>query len=197
MVIEGIHSLLKDEPGIDLIGHAMNADSCLAFLRTRQPDVILMDINLPDKSGIDLCAEVKKSYPSIFVLALSTSNQHSFIQKMMTNGASGYLLKNATRVQIMEGIQAVIKGKTYLSMEAAQSLRKGDTTTGPVLTHREKEVLELLANGLTNNEIAQKLFISPTTVDTHRSNLLAKFGAKNIASLVKAAMRKGMIRDDD
>lgn len=197
MVIEGIRSLLKDEAEIDVAGHAMNAESCLAFLRTRLPDVILMDINLPGMSGIELCEAVKKAYPSVFILALSTSRQESFIQKMMENGASGYLLKNATRKEIMEGIQAVIKGRTYLSQEAVESLRMAKANGGPVLTHREKEVLELLADGLTNNEIARKLFISAATVDTHRSNLLAKFGAKNMASLVKAAMKKKMLRDDE
>ncbi|MBS1567631.1 MAG: response regulator transcription factor, partial [Bacteroidetes bacterium] len=179
MVIEGIRALLKDEPGIELIGHAMNAASCLSFLKMTRPDVILMDINLPDKNGVVLCEEVKKEYPTVFVLALSTSHQQSFVQKMMENGASGYLLKNATRQQITEGIRTVVKGKSYMSLEAARSLRQAGTSGAPVLTHREKEVLELLADGMTNNEIAQRLFISATTVDTHRTNLLAKFGAKN------------------
>ena len=197
MVIEGIRSLLKDESDIDLVGHAMNAGSCLAFLKTAQPDVILMDIGLPDLNGIELCVRVKQQYPSVFILALSTSNQQSFIEKMMENGASGYLLKNATRPEIMEALRTVVKGRTYLSREAVESLRKGDTTAGPILTHREKEVLELIADGLTNKDIAAKLFISAATVDTHRTNLLAKFGAKNMVALVKAAMKKKMIRDDE
>ena len=86
MVVEGIRSLLQNEKTIDWTGHAMNADSCLAFLRQQQPDVILMDINLPDKSGIDLCKEVKEKYPSVFIIGLSTFNQQSFIQKMMETG---------------------------------------------------------------------------------------------------------------
>lgn len=187
MVIEGIQSLLKDEQGIDWMGHATNAASCLAFLQKQLPDVILMDINLPDVSGIELCKAVKEKYPSVFVIGLSTFNQYSLIEKMMDNGASGYVLKNATREELMEAIHAVLKNKTYFSREAAQTMRK-DESIKIVLTRREKEVLELIADGMTNNEIAQQLFVSVTTVDTHRKNLLAKFEARNIASLIKMAV---------
>jgi len=187
MVIEGIRSLLQTEEGIEWAGHATNAASCLAFLQQQLPDVILMDINLPDKNGIDLCKEVKEKYPSVFILGLSTFNQQSFIQKMMNNGASGYVLKNATQEELMEAIEEVSKGKIYLSDEVASSLRKEEVPEIPVITRREKEVLLLIADGLTNTEIAKQLFLSTTTVDTHRKNLLAKFDVKNTASLIKRA----------
>ena len=193
MVIEGIRSLLQNEKIIEWTGHASTAASCLAFLQKQLPDIILMDINLPDKSGIDLCKEVREKYPSVFIIGLSTFNQQSFIQKMMDNGASGYVLKNATKEEIMEAIQTVVKGKIFLSDEAAKSLRKNSDAGIPVLTRREKEVLELIAEGLTNNEIAQKIFISTNTVDTHRKNLLAKFGIKNTASLIKLASKFNMV----
>lgn len=193
MVIEGIRSLLQNEKSIEWMGHAMTAASCLAFLDRQLPDVILMDINLPDKSGIDLCKEVKAKYPSSFIIGLSTFNQQSFIQKMMDNGASGYVLKNATQEELMEGIEMVMRGKTYLSDEAALSLQKNNNSEVPILTRREKEVLELIADGMTNAEIAGKLFISVTTVDTHRKNLLAKFEAKNVASMIKAAAQMQFI----
>jgi DNA-binding NarL/FixJ family response regulator len=192
MVIEGIRSLLQNEKNIEWAGHAMNAVSCLAFLKQQQPDVILMDINLPDKSGIDLCKEVKEKYPSVFIVGLSTFNQQSFIQKMMDNGASGYVLKNATQEELIDAIGTVVKGKTYLSEEASHTLRKEDSAT-IVLTRREKEVLGLIADGMTNAAIAQKLFISVTTVDTHRKNLLAKLEAKNTASLVRIATQLQLI----
>lgn len=192
MVIEGIRSLLQNDKNIEWAGHAMNAASCQAFLIKQQPDVILMDINLPDKSGIDLCKEVKEKYPYVFIIGLSTFNQQSFIQKMMDNGASGYVLKNATQQEITDAIVTVTKGKTYLSEEASHTLRKEDATT-IVLTRREKEVLGLIAEGMTNIEIAQKLFISVTTVDTHRKNLLAKLEAKNTASLVRIATQMQLI----
>jgi DNA-binding NarL/FixJ family response regulator len=196
MVIEGIRSLLQNEKNIEWTGHAMNAASCLAFLKKQRPDVILMDINLPDKSGIELCKEVKEKYPSVFIIGLSTFNQQSFIEKMMGNGASGYVLKNATQEELMEAIETVIRGKTYMSDEVSQVLRKQDDAN-IVVTRREKEVLELIAEGMTNNEIAAKLFVSSTTVDTHRKNLLTKLSAKNTAELVKLAFLHKIISIDN
>lgn len=192
MVIEGIRSLLQHEKNIEWMGHAMNAESCLAFLANQQPDVILMDINMPGKSGIDLCEEVKEKYPSVFIVGLSTFNQQSFVQKMMENGASGYVLKNASKEEIIEAMNTVVRGKQYLSFEVAQAI-KSNRDNMIILTRREKEVLELIAEGMTNNEIAHKLFISIATVDTHRKNLLAKFNAKNVASMVKLAVQEKFI----
>jgi DNA-binding NarL/FixJ family response regulator len=196
MVVEGIRSLLQNEKDIEWMGHASNAASCLAFLQQQLPDIILMDINLPDISGIDLCKEVRLKYPSAFIIGLSTFNQQSFIQKMMDNGASGYVLKNATQEELMEAIATVASGKIFLSDEAALSLRKTNDTEAPVLTRREKEVIELIAEGMTNNEIAQKLFISVSTVDTHRKNILSKLNAKNTAELVKLAFMYKLISVD-
>jgi DNA-binding NarL/FixJ family response regulator len=187
MVVEGIRSLLQHEKNIEWAGHAMNAASCLAFLQQQQPDVILMDINLPDKSGIDLCKEVKAKYPDIHIVGLSSFNQQSFIQKMIDNGASGYVLKNASREELIEAIEAVMDGKTFLSLEATATMKSNPDSQIPVITRREREVLLLIAEGLTNNEIADKLFISNTTVDTHRKNLLTKFEVRNTATLIRLA----------
>lgn len=193
MVIEGIRSLLQQEPGIELVGHAMNAASCLAFLQQQQPDMILMDINLPDQSGIDLCKQVREKYPSVFVLGLSTFNQQSFIQRMMDNGASGYILKNASADELKAAVQTVIRGRIYLSSEASRMLRTPAAEEGPILTRREKEVLEWIAGGLTNAEISAKLLIGVTTVETYRKNLLEKFKARNVAELVRLAMKSGKL----
>lgn len=187
MVIEGIRSLLLGDESLEWTGHATTAESCLAFLQQQQPDVLLMDINLPDKSGIDLCKEVKLRYPAIQVIALSSFNQLSFIQKMIDNGATGYVLKNATREELKEAIEAVMSGNTFLSREAAASIENAKDSGIPIITKREKEVLVLISEGLTNTAIAEKLFISVTTVDTHRKNLLTKFQAKNTATLIKWA----------
>ena len=193
MVIEGIRSLLQMEKRIEWVGHATNAASCMAFLQHQQPEVILMDVNLPDQSGIDLCKEVKEKYPTTFILGLSTFNQQSFIQKMMDNGASGYVVKNATQEELMQAIEMVAIGKTFLSNEAAASLKKKPTPGTPLITRREKEILLLIADGMTNAEIAAKLFISNTTVETHRKNLLIKFEAKNTAALIKAAAQMQLL----
>lgn len=193
MVIEGIRSLLQNEKGIEWIGHAMNAESCVAFLNNRQPDVIFMDINLPDKNGIDLCKEVNEKYPSISIIGLSTFNQQSFITKMMVNGASGYVLKNASKEELLYAIQTVVRGRTFLSHEAALIAEKNADDELPLLTRREKEVLELIADGMTTQEIADKLFISSATVETHRKNLLVKLEAKNVAAMVKIAAKLNLI----
>ena len=185
MVVEGIRSLLQNEPGIDWLGHASNAESCLAFLKNQLPDVILMDINMPGKNGIELCQDVKLKYSNVFVLGLSTFNQQSLIQNMMNSGASGYVLKNASQRELLDAIEAIAQGKEYLSDEVAAILKTDESA--PVVTRREKEVLELLADGLTNNEIAEKLFVSAATVDTHRKSLIAKLGAKNTPELIKLA----------
>lgn len=193
MIVEGIRSLLGQEEGIEWMGHAMTAGSCMAFLQQNQPDVILMDINLPDKSGIDLCKEVKANYPSVHVIGLSSFNQQSFIQKMIENGADGYVLKNATREELIEAIETVQAGRKFFSLEAASTILKNKDSKIPVITRREKEVLLLIAEGLTNHEIGEKLFISTTTVDTHRKNLLSKFDAKNTATLIRMAAQFGFI----
>jgi len=192
MVIEGIRSLLQKEKTIDWMGHATNAASCLSFLKLHEPDVILMDINLPDKSGIDLCKEVKQLHPAVAVLGLSTFNQQAIIKNMMDNGASGYVLKNATKEELLEAINSIIKGKAYYSFEVLSSLRKAEPNQ-LLITRREKEVLLLIAEGLTNAEIAEKLFISIPTVNTHRKSLLEKFDVKNTAMLIGKATKLDLL----
>lgn len=192
MVIEGIRSLLQNENDIEWMGHATNAVSCLAFLKQQLPDIILMDVNLPDVSGIELCKQVRQQYPSVFVLGLSTFNQQPIIRNMLENGASGYVLKNATKEELLEAAKAVMAGKSYLSFDVALSLRKTDDEL-PIITRREKEILLLIAEGLTNAEIAEKLFISIPTVNTHRKSLLNKFNVNNTATLIKQAVKQNLV----
>jgi len=193
MVIEGIRSMLTQEKNIEWMGHAMTASSCMAFLRQQQPDILLLDINLPDKSGIDLCKEIKEKYPDIHILGLSSFNQQSYIQKMIQNGASGYVLKNASLEEILKAIEVALKGDVFLSSEAKVTMRENKDAQIPVITRREKEVLKLIADGLTNKEIAEKLFISTTTVDTHRNSLLSKFEVKNTANLIRLAAQFNLL----
>lgn len=192
MVIEGIRSLLQNEKDIEWLGHAMNAASCHAFLKQQLPDIILMDVNLPDLSGIELCKEVRQLFPSVFVLGLSTFNQRPVIQNMIDNGASGYILKNATKEELLDAIGTVMKGKSFLSFDAALSM-KDPIDKAPLITRREKEILQLIAEGLTNAEIGEKLFISIPAVNTHRKSLLEKFGAKNTAALISKASKSGIL----
>jgi DNA-binding NarL/FixJ family response regulator len=192
LVIEGIRSMLQNEKNMEWMGHAMNAASCMAFLKHQQPDIIFMDISLPDKSGVDLCKEVIEQFPAVSIIGLSTFNQQPVIRNMMDNGAMGYVLKNATKQEIMHAITTVRLGKNYLSFEAGQALLETAHGT-PEITRREKEVLLLIADGLTNAEIAAKLFISVPTVNAHRKSLIEKFDAANTAMLIAKAIKSGTI----
>ncbi|MEZ5039230.1 MAG: response regulator transcription factor [Saprospiraceae bacterium] len=191
MVIEGIKTLLQDSSIITIIGSATDAFQALDALKKEKAEVILVDINLPDLNGIELCEQLKKQFPGIFVLGLSTFKERSYITRMIAQGASGYLLKNASKEELEEAITTAYRGGMYLSMEVTQILTKATANAAssiPLLTLREKEVLHLIAEGYTNNQIAAQLFISPLTVDSHRKNLLAKFSARNTAALVRLAV---------
>jgi DNA-binding NarL/FixJ family response regulator len=196
VVIEGIRGLIQHEKDMELAGHAMNAQSCLGYFVNNAADVILMDINLPDVGGVELCAMIREKYPGIMVLGLSTFNQGLYIKKMMESGASGYILKNAPKEELLEAIRAVHGGNIYFSGEVGEALQKHQRSSSveqPVLSRREKEILELIAEGYTNPQIAGKLFISQFTVDSHRKNLLAKLSVKNTASLIRYAVEQKLI----
>jgi DNA-binding NarL/FixJ family response regulator len=195
MVVEGMSSMLQQEPSIEVAGYAMNASSCLGFFVSQSADVVLMDINLPDKSGTDLCYELKLKFRELKILGISNFNQGSYIREMMNQGASGYVLKNVSRAELLDAIHKVHDGKQYLSIEAGQAMRKETERQNelPLITKREKEVLALIASGLTNPAIAEKLFISTSTVDSHRKSLLAKLDVKNTAALIKFALENGLI----
>ena len=186
MIIEGIHALLQGEPDFEWIGSTKFPDELMLFLQRKQPNVLLMDINLPQKSGLDLCKEVKDKYPGIHIIGLSTSNQASIIRKMQENGASGYLLKDASKQEIITAIHEVNNGKLSVNFSVSEILKnKMPNKELPALTKREKEVLELISEGLTNQEIGSKLFLDTSTIDSHRKNMLTKFNAKNTAALIK------------
>jgi DNA-binding NarL/FixJ family response regulator len=194
MIIEGIYSLLSNEADIEWVGSAKRPDDLMNWLRTRQPDILLMDINLPQKNGLDLCLEVKEKYPAIHIIGLSTSFQPSVIRKMKENGASGYLLKDVSKKEIIAALHEVSRGREYVSWSVSEVLKQAAPAAGlPLLTKREKEILEMIAEGMTNQDIAGKLFLTCSTVDTHRKHMLTKFGVKNTAALVKIAVSNHLI----
>jgi DNA-binding NarL/FixJ family response regulator len=194
MVIEGIGALLKGETSIDIIGSASTADAALKFLKQHETDVVLLDINLPDQSGLDVCKQIADKHLSTRVIAISNHSLPSYIQKITEYGGSGYLLKNTTKQEILQAIEMVMLGKEYFSRDVIRTMREqkeaNDTVT---ITRREKEILELISEGNTNNEIAALLFISPSTVDTHRKNLIEKLKVSNTASLIKKAAQLKLI----
>lgn len=193
LVIQGISTMLAEQEDIHCAGIFKQGKDLLSRLKTFQPNVILMDINLPDYNGIDLCKEVKERYPDIRVIALSINNQPGIVQKMMDSGAHGYVLKDAERHEIIDAIKTVTKGKNYFSHSAVTLLKQSGNKGLPPLTRREREVLERIAEGLTNQQIAQQLFVDVSTVNSHRKNLLAKYNVQNTAALIKLAITEKLI----
>jgi len=196
MVVAGLNSLLGRLENIEVCGAVSNAFEAIPFLKNNTIDVILLDINLPDISGIDLCKKIHKEFPEIKIVGISTFSERSYISRMIENGASGYLIKSASAEEIAEAIDTVLKGKIYLSVSMehiAKPLSIVPSDNLPALTKREKEILLLISEGMTNNQIAEKLFISTLTVDSHRKNLLTKLNVNNTASLIKLAVQNGLI----
>ena len=193
MVIEGMKAILGKIDGVSVVANASNAFEAIAKLKAITVDIAFIDINLPDVSGIELCSKINKEYPHIRMIALSTFKQRSYITQMIGNGASGYLLKSADKEEIEAAIHAVKKDKMYFSTGIANSSEAENEDEAPTLTKREKEIMQLIAEGITSNEIAVKLFLSIYTVDTHRKNLLTKFEVNNTALLIKMATKFGIV----
>lgn len=193
LVTEGVKSMLGETAGIDCTGSFTTGADLLQRLRTFQPDVVIMDINLPDTNGIELCKTVKEKYPAVQVLVLSINNQSGIVKKMLENGASGYVLKDAEQREIIEAVKTVAGGKEYFSRSAVLLLRQPANEGLPPLTRREKEILEKIADGLTNPQIAEQLFLDVSTINSHRKNMLAKYNVHNTAALVKLAITERLI----
>lgn len=200
VVINGIMKAFQDHEEIELVGSVLNGDDALNWLEDQEADVVLLDVNLPGKDGIELCKIMRRQYPELKIIGLTTFSQASFIAGMLRNGANGYLFKNASEEELTEAILTVYQGKRYLSEEVNDKLISKATQQSvgrgsfiPKLTRREKEVLELIVEECTTQEIADRLFLSVSTVETHRMNLIAKLNAKNVAGLVKNAIKFGLV----
>lgn len=196
VVLQGFTFLLQDVPNLTIAGTFTTAAAALAFLDNAYADIVLLDINLPDSSGIDLCAEIKKRSSFTRIIAISNHNERGIITRMLQNGASGYILKNASAAELVQCIQQALEGKLVLSqdVQAVLAAAQAKELAGiPRLTRREKEILKLIAGGLTTAEIAGELFISPLTVETHRRNLMQKFEVNNAPALIKLAVEYKLI----
>jgi DNA-binding NarL/FixJ family response regulator len=196
LIIEGMRSSLSNEADIEVVGEAMNAAKALEFLSRHKVDVVLLDINLPDSNGIDLCKEIIKIQSHARILGLSTFNQRTYISRLMEYGARGYILKNTDIEEIKDAIRQVYKGNVFLSKEAGDALYKPKTNAEddyPPLTRRELEILKLITEGLSAPETAEKLSLSQLTVESHRRNIMAKLKVKNVALLVNVAISKGLV----
>lgn len=192
ILAEGLQKLINDSGFAKTTATSYTSKECLAQLRRERPDVLLLDINLPDASGIDLCKEIKSMYPSVKIVALTSYSEYVIVRQMMENGASGYVIKNAMPEEILMSIETVVEGETFLC-EQIDMLMKRSTKQHIWLTPREKDLLKLIAEGFTNAEIAEKLFLGVETVNSYRKNLLFKLGARNTAVLVKMALEEKLI----
>ena len=175
--------------------HVTTAHDGLAWLNGNKAAIILLDINLPDMSGIEFCSIAKSRFGDLKILAITSIEQRHVVDQALAAGVHGYILKSSDTDEILEAITQVMNGNRFVSKSVTELLKGKLPTNGhlPILTRREVEVLKLIADGLTNQEIADKLFISAWTVDSHRKNLLLKFNAKNTAILVKTAVTSGII----
>lgn len=194
MVIEGMKALLNQIRYVELCATASNAYEAMEKVKENQPDLVITDINMPEISGVELTSKLKKEFPNLKIIGMSTFNERSYISQMIQNGADGFLVKSASKEEIETAISSVLDGKMHLSSDAGMSTsEQKELKNQPTLTRREKEILTLISEGFTNPQIAEKLFISLYTVETHRKNLLSKFNTNNTASLIKIAATNGLL----
>lgn len=207
LIIDGLKSILQDEEDIAFAGGANNLQQALDFLQNHQVHVLVVDINMPDISGIELTRLVRRDLPHIHVLALTMHENITMINRMIEAGASGYILKRTNMNEVLEAIRVVAGNGKYLGRDVQalmmDSLAKNDarndqTKNRPsLLTRREKEILALVAKEYSNGEIAEKLYISERTVETHRRNIFTKTKTKTIVGLIKYAIREGLVSQDN
>ncbi|WP_057940505.1 response regulator [Algoriphagus resistens] len=199
MFIDGMKALLQDLPGIKVVGEASNGKEAVVHCKDHSVDLVIMDVNMPEMDGVEATKELCKTNKNLKILGLSMHRDRHFISDMLKSGASGYILKNTGKKELLDAIQTLYKGETYVSEEVNKILLTSflkDSAKYEVnekLSGRETEVLESIAIGLTTLEIGEKLFISKNTVETHRKNLLYKLKAKNTAELVNNAYKRGLI----
>lgn len=193
LIRDGIKTMLKDEQSMEIVSASKTAGEALDFLSNNQPDIILLDISLPDINGLELCEKIRSTNQQLKIIGLTSTNEAGIITGLLQRGGNGYLLKNMEREELLDAIHTVLNGKVYLSKAANDKIleqfqrNKSTNEETQLLTRREKEILQLLADGLTGPQIAEKLFLSPLTVETHRKNLFRKFNAHSVQSLLKIA----------
>ena len=211
IIRDGIKALIQSEANIEIVGECGDGIEVSVFLENNDVDVVLMDINMPEMNGIEATSVVSEKFPNVGVLALTMHDEEGYISKVLKAGALGYVLKHVGRTELLKAIKKVANKENYFSDDVAaimmsKYMKQGGTSNNPPLkkkstslisidelTKREVEILSLISEEMTNNEIGEKLFISPRTVDTHRRNLLQKLGVKNTAGLVKFAVQNNLV----
>lgn len=199
LVAGGIQMMLKDATHLSIAGTTKNGSEALEFLQDNEPEIIFFDISLPDIDGLQLCEKIREKNKYSKIPGLTSANDASIITQFLHCGANGYLLKNMDRSELLEAIDKAIEGKIFLSKAANEKVLEQFSSIStvinavPSLTRREKEILQLLAQGLNGPQIADKLFLSPYTVETHRKNLMQKLNATSLQLLFKVAREQKFI----
>jgi len=198
MLIDGIKQILGETDHINCVAEANNGEEALTLLKVTQVDVVLLDMQMPRLNGIETAKLIRKRHPSIKILALSMNENQRHIQQMLKLGAKGYLLKNTGRENLIKAIERANKGEITIDPKISQQIILGltngpETEFIPQLTRREKEVLELIAQEKTTQEIAASLFITQNAVEYHRKNLFVKFEARNVVGLIRKVIEKGIL----
>ncbi|WP_437918924.1 response regulator [Sphingobacterium sp. LRF_L2] len=197
LLLEGLKNVLAQQDYLQVVGGYSDARSMLNELENKEVHILLLDINLPDANSIELIAPLRSKYPNMHIIILSVHNEYAVINSVLEEGAHGYIQKNASVEEILAGIESIISGKKFLCTQTkkiVESKTQHGLNSVPKLTRREKEILVEAAAGLTTIQIADKLFISPHTVESHRKNLIEKFKSSNLSSAIKLAIEYGLIR---
>ncbi len=198
---EGICSLLKEYPDMEIIGEAADGRTALLLAKELSPDLVIMDISMPDLNGIDATRRINADHPNMKVIALSMHYDKQFVSEIFKAGASGYLLKDSAFEELEHAIRIVMQNKTYINPQIAslvvESLISQTTAVSnrkdfSLLTEREREVLQLISEGKSTKEIASDLNISAKTIESHRRQVMGKLNIRNIAELTKYAIREGL-----
>ena len=198
LLSEGLKNILAQETFLNIVGCYPTAEALRNALNNTKIEVLLLDINLSDANGLELIAPLLKNNPELKIIILSVHNEYAVINSAFQEGAHGYIQKNASITEILLGIQEILKGNKFRCKQTQLIVDKKNSIelkSVPKLTRREKEILAVAAMGLTTNQIAEKLFISPHTVESHRKNLIEKFRTSNLSSAIKMAYDYGLIRE--
>lgn len=204
MFVDGIESILINEKNIKVVEKCFDGKAVFDILGNTEVDVILLDINLPELNGIEVAQKINKEFPKVKIIALSMYNEESFVTEILKNGALGYVLKNTGREELVKAIETVASGQTYFSEDVTETImgsllkqkstpKKSNSILIPKISRREREVLSLIVKEFTTQEIAEKLFISLKTVESHRSSLISKLNVRNTAGLVRASIEFNLL----
>lgn len=199
----GVHALLSNIDGVDVVGEADTGRKALEMVGARTPDVVLMDIAMPEMNGLETTTRVTREFPAVRVIMLSMHAGEEYVMQALRAGASGYLLKDAATSELELAVRAVARGETYLTPTISKRviddyLMRTTGSQGPVdqLTKRQREILQLIAKGYTSKEMAQMLNLSPKTIETHRTQLMKQLDIHDVAGLVRYAIRVGLVTLD-